>query len=211
MTPVMPSAQQEPRRRNRGVALVGACLCLGSLAAWPCAAWVAPGSRRAVAAGMATALLGAAAGAPEQVRAQETIPGKVSEPGQNEDLQINRFKDPPEVIAQRWEARQAGKTKREDLKNEFRGYFAAFGADEATLDERIAQLDNMAKIIKSERMLPIGITKDDLYKGVKAVKFNLGCVRTKVKEGDCKTLEKAINKLFATLDKTNDLTVVAVR
>mmetsp|Transcript_13857 Transcript_13857/g.44227 ORF Transcript_13857/g.44227 Transcript_13857/m.44227 type:complete len:214 (+) Transcript_13857:100-741(+) len=202
------------QRRPRGMLVMGVCLCAGAALARARTAWVtaAPASsRRAAAAGLAAGVLGAAAGAPQRVHAQEVVLGKVSEPGVNEEFNINKYKDPPEVIAKRWEARQKGKEREEALRTEFRDYFAKFAADDATLDTRLDMLKRMQGMIQQEKMLPIGITKDDVNKGTRAVKFNLGCVRTKVKEGDCKVLDKAINKLFATLDKTQDLTVVVAR
>eukprot|EP00418_Pyrodinium_bahamense_P017699 CAMPEP_0179106154 /NCGR_PEP_ID=MMETSP0796-20121207/49337_1 /TAXON_ID=73915 /ORGANISM="Pyrodinium bahamense, Strain pbaha01" /LENGTH=229 /DNA_ID=CAMNT_0020804163 /DNA_START=54 /DNA_END=743 /DNA_ORIENTATION=- len=222
LAPSVSGLRGEQRHRRRCVAVVGACLCLGAaILARPRIAWVsaaptpaAVASRRAAVAGLATAVLGAAAGTPQQAYAEE-VPGTVSAPGETPQYQfgttMNKYKDPPEVIAKRMEARQKGKEREAALKNEFRGYFSAFAADDASIDSRIENLKSMQNMIQQERMLPIGITRDDLFKGTRAVKFNIGCVRTKVKEGDCKKLEKAIDRLFAALDKTQDLTVLMPR
>mmetsp|Transcript_13820 Transcript_13820/g.31361 ORF Transcript_13820/g.31361 Transcript_13820/m.31361 type:complete len:219 (-) Transcript_13820:73-729(-) len=207
------SLRVEPRRRRGGMVLVGACLCMAACLVRPQAAWVPAAvptgvvSRRSAAAGLATAMFGAVAGGnPQQANAQA-----VSEPGVNEELRIGEFEDPPEVIAKRTEARKAGAARKAAVKEEFRGYFGKFAADDATMEDRLANIKNMQNLIIQEKMIPLGITRKDIFKGTRTVKVNLGCVQSKTKQGECRTLDKAINKLFATMDKVTDLTVVVAR
>mmetsp|Transcript_72518 Transcript_72518/g.168010 ORF Transcript_72518/g.168010 Transcript_72518/m.168010 type:complete len:205 (-) Transcript_72518:79-693(-) len=197
-----------PRMPARRLAISACALGLGALlarAGISSTAWVAGPTvprRAAAAAVFSTVAVLVPAG---NARAQQVYAPSVNEdpnPGEK------RLKDSPEVVKARWEARAKAKVRQQELKEEFRGYFAEFAADGAPMEKRLEMLKTMGDVIKREKMLPIGITRDDLVKGTNTVKFNLGCVRLEVKKGECKKLNKGIDKLFATLEKQQDLTIV---
>merc|ERR1719195_619941 len=198
-----------PRRSHKSIVWAGLCLSLAMLLVSRCcaSAWVPPAAtatRRATAASFAAAVFGVAAD-PQKVWAQD---GRAGMPGENEEMDPGNLKDSDEIVAKRRAARQAGEERRKKVKEQFRDLFAEFAADEADIPTRVEKLAALEKIIKTEKMLPIGITLKDVIEGTQAVKFNLGCVKLKVKQGDCKVLEKGIQKLTVAIEKTKDLSVI---
>merc|ERR1712066_655385 len=134
--------------------------------------------------------------------------GLASTPGVNEEIDFS-LKDSPEVVAARKKARAEAAVRMDEMKKEFRGWFADFAKEDQPLDTRIGLLQQMQGQIVQERMLPIGITRDDVAKGCVAVKRNLGCIKDKVKKDpECKKFEKAILKLLSTIDKVNDRSLI---
>merc|ERR1711972_120487 len=116
---------------------------------------------------------------------------------EEENIDFKAFEDSPEVVAKH--------------KEEFRAVFADFANDQTTIPKKVELLQSMQEMVLAEKMLPLGITRDDIVKGVRSVKFDLGCVKKKIKEGDCKVLEKQYIKLLATIDRVNDRTIVSNR
>merc|ERR1712150_21961 len=196
----MEGKNMRQRRYHSSVVLGTLCFSLAMLLVSRCfaSAWVPPAT---TATSFAAAVLGVATG-PLDAWGQD---GRASMPGENDEMDPASLKDSPEVVEKRRAARIAGEERRAKLKEEFREQFAAFAADEATLEQRVEKLQVLEGIIKKEGMLPIGITMRDVIEGTRAVKFNLGCVKLKVKQGDCKVLEKAITKLIVQIEKTKDL------
>eukprot|EP00401_Gymnodinium_catenatum_P045597 CAMPEP_0117486350 /NCGR_PEP_ID=MMETSP0784-20121206/15431_1 /TAXON_ID=39447 /ORGANISM="" /LENGTH=220 /DNA_ID=CAMNT_0005280957 /DNA_START=20 /DNA_END=679 /DNA_ORIENTATION=+ len=206
MAPLTPASMIGTRRQQSGRALLAvgllACVALRFMAR-PAEAWAgpAPTSRRAAAAVSAASIL-SASGFPPAYAAPASKPGSVRIPGQNDEVDYNIGKDPPEVVKARTEARLKAQVRMAELKETFRGWFTEFSKDGATKEERVEQLEKMTNLVNEEKMLPIGITRQDITKGVRSVKFNLGCVKDKVKKDpECKPIEKAYLKLLNTVDK----------
>eukprot|EP00434_Breviolum_minutum_P008382 symbB.v1.2.007397.t1/scaffold452.1/size203995/10 len=100
----------------------------------------------------------------------------------------------------------------EGIYKEFRGWFAEFAKEGQSVDTRAELLGKMQDVTLKEKMLPIGITREDVVKGVRAVKFNEGCIKDKIrKDPECKKLEKAYQKFLASIDKVYDRSLVTAR
>jgi len=155
---------------------------------------------------LTAATLGSQAGA----ALAEDIPGRaIANPGQNDKVDFKRNRDPPEVVAARREARVKEEKRQSALKEEFRGIFSEFAQEATEQPKRVQLLGQMQGIVIKEQMLPLGITRDDVVRGVRAVKFNSGCVKGAVKKGECKDLERAYMKLLNTIDKVYDRSIVS--
>lgn len=209
---------QPQRRRGTGKAaatvLLAALVCAGALV---CAevgrTWVAPSSaRRSALAGAAAGLLGGAAAHAEERDALAEVPGQVSRPGANPRTAMRKFQDSEEVVAKRIQARKDEEVRQEKLVVEFRELFSGFANDDADLEGRIAYLGKMQQFVLREKALPLSIQRDDVVKGIRTVKFNLGCTGFKAKQPEgCKPLEKAIVKLIAVIEKVYDKGLVQPR
>jgi len=140
----------------------------------------------------------------------EDIPGRaIANPGTNDKVDFKKKQDPPEVVAARKEARVKEEKRQSVLKEEFRGIFAEFAKEETEQPKRVQLLGQMQGIVVKEQMLPLGITRDDVVRGVRAVKYNAGCIKAAVKKGECKDLERAYMKLLNTIDKVYDRSIVS--
>eukprot|EP00448_Togula_jolla_P001323 CAMPEP_0170594712 /NCGR_PEP_ID=MMETSP0224-20130122/14150_1 /TAXON_ID=285029 /ORGANISM="Togula jolla, Strain CCCM 725" /LENGTH=205 /DNA_ID=CAMNT_0010918795 /DNA_START=41 /DNA_END=658 /DNA_ORIENTATION=- len=198
----------ETRRRGRagavlaGAALIGLCVCsLAAVTQSP--AWAAPMDRRAA----VTAALVAPLVFSSEAHAQQAVL-----PGAEDDLESSAFgADPPEVVEARKKARAEGKKKQAEAKEKFRALFADFAGEDKSVPARIELLGKMQDMVLQDAMLPIGISREDIVKGVRAVKFNIGCTKMSVKQGECKQLEKAYMKLLGTVDKVNDRQIISGR
>ncbi|CAK9105210.1 unnamed protein product [Durusdinium trenchii] len=170
-------------------------------------AWLLPTSRRAAAA---TIVAGFAAPA----LAQDAEVGRAG-PAGSVVTGVDDFKtlaDSPEVVAARREWRAKEEKRQEGIYKQFRQWFTEFAQDGQTVDARAELLGKMQEVTLKEKMLPIGITRDDVVKGVRAVKFNEGCIKDKIrKDPECKKLEKAYQKFLASIDKVYDRSLVTAR
>lgn len=162
-------------------------------------------SRRAIVAGCGSAvaaLLGGAAS--HEASALDSLdirPGSVRPSGTTENIDYEDGADPPEVVAKRWAARVEGEKKRKEVKEKFRVVFGEFAAEGVPMEDRIAKMQELSKIVVEEKRLPIGITREDVVAGVRSVKYELGCVKLEQRKGDCKKLELAFNKFMNVIDK----------
>jgi len=184
---------------------VSLCLCLAVClrAMVPAAAWAigSGSSRRAV---VAAALLGGAGLAADSASAASK-PGQVRPPGENEDVDYLAGQDSEEIKEGRAKARIDEEKRQVVIKEKFRNIFAEFAGDGTTPARRAELLQEQIAFVNAEGNLPLGITRDDIVKGVRAVKFNIGCVKDKVKKDpDCKPIEKGYFKLLNAIDKANE-------
>eukprot|EP00931_Biecheleriopsis_adriatica_P041647 TRINITY_DN23785_c0_g1_i2.p1 TRINITY_DN23785_c0_g1~~TRINITY_DN23785_c0_g1_i2.p1 ORF type:complete len:235 (+),score=71.12 TRINITY_DN23785_c0_g1_i2:76-705(+) len=207
-------ATQERRRQPRRATLLAGLglVSIGSLAlGLGSEAWAAPAtSRRSAAAAGAAAFFGAL---PQAALAQEREAFIKAGPAgdANPELDVSQFKLPADVVAKNLADREKEALRQERLKEEFRGIFTEFAQAGQTLDRRLELMEQMGSMTLKEKMLPLGITREDVVKGVRAVKFNEGCIKGAVKKGDCKTLEKGYMKLLANIDKVYDQSLVTAR
>ncbi|CAJ1409678.1 unnamed protein product [Effrenium voratum] len=203
-------APQRPRSQDLGrralLLVAGGAFCLASEQAW-----LAP-SRRAAAAAVvagfaqpALAQGGSVFGDFDGIKA-----GPAGDIGPGAD--VKTYADSPEVVAKR-NAWREQETKRQDqVYQQFRGIFADFAKDGTDVDTRVELLEKMKEITLKEKMLPIGITREDVVKGIRAVKFNEGCIKDKVKKiPECKKLEKGYQRFLAAIDKVYDRSLVTAR
>lgn len=131
----------------------------------PQLAWLAP-SRRAAAGVLATAIM-----APLQAHA-EKVPQAGLAGGAN-DLDLNAVMKSAKTNAQMREenAKKALiQLKQEDDLKQFRDWFTVFAKEDTPGAERVELLGKMSGMVDKDRMLPLGITKQDVLKGVSAVK-----------------------------------------
>ncbi|CAK0902387.1 unnamed protein product [Prorocentrum cordatum] len=192
-------------QRGRGRApLLGLLLCACAAVAAPSAAWAGPAaSRRSAAAAGLVAALGTAVSNPSPVRAI----GTENDPDLSISLKRNKLTE--EQLRQR-EAERAAEAERQDkLLKTFRGWFSKLANEESTTDTRVEQLTLMKNSVIAEKALPNGITREDIVKGIRNVKYNIGCTRDKPKKDpDCKAVEKGYMQLLATIDKTYDRNII---
>jgi hypothetical protein len=198
------TAKTSQRGRGRCAPLLGLLLCTCAAVTAPSAAWAGPAaSRRSAAATGLVAAFGAAVSNPSPVSAYGT------ENDPDLSISLKRSKLTEEQLQKRAAERQAEKDRQDKLLNEFRGYFAAFGNEESDTDTRVDQLALMTNSVVKEKSLPEGITREDVVKGIRNVKFNIGCTRDKPKKDpDCKKIEKGYMKLLATIDKAYDRNII---
>ncbi|CAE8698436.1 unnamed protein product [Polarella glacialis] len=197
---------QERRSRRGGIAMLAGLALVSAVALSPlAAAFASPSSasRRSLGAAAVAAVL-------TFVKPQEALAQSANIA--SKDLDVEGFQDPPEVVEARTKALALERIRQDELYKEFRGWFAEFAKDGQTFDLRVELLTRMQKQILAERTLPQGVTRTDVVKGVKAVKFNIGCIKAKTKsDEDCKRLEKAFNKMLAAIDKVYDRSLVSAR
>eukprot|EP00441_Pelagodinium_beii_P045971 CAMPEP_0197625176 /NCGR_PEP_ID=MMETSP1338-20131121/4610_1 /TAXON_ID=43686 ORGANISM="Pelagodinium beii, Strain RCC1491" /NCGR_SAMPLE_ID=MMETSP1338 /ASSEMBLY_ACC=CAM_ASM_000754 /LENGTH=199 /DNA_ID=CAMNT_0043195507 /DNA_START=60 /DNA_END=659 /DNA_ORIENTATION=+ len=190
------AAGSKERRQGR---VLMACLALLAVIA-PQTAYLAPSRRAAAGALVATVM------APWEAQA-ERIPQAGPAGGANdpdaETLRRATKMSEAEMEAQQTEIALQQLKMEDDLK-QFRDYFSQFAAEKVEIADRVGMLAKMTEMVKKDRTLPLGISREDVVKGVQAVKFNIGCVKMEVKNGECKLLEKAILKLIAMIDKVNE-------
>eukprot|EP00933_Yihiella_yeosuensis_P050890 TRINITY_DN48695_c0_g1_i1.p1 TRINITY_DN48695_c0_g1~~TRINITY_DN48695_c0_g1_i1.p1 ORF type:complete len:213 (-),score=42.76 TRINITY_DN48695_c0_g1_i1:207-845(-) len=205
------ASQNQERRGRRGLMTLASVSLLAVLVCGPfeaaCRAWVPstgtqasqPSRREAAAAAVAAALFGGSL-MPEAAHAGEF----------NQDVTDNPFEqqDSPELVARRKEETERDEKRMELFYNDFREQFATFAADETPIPQKVEILDALNKRTLAEKMLPRTISRDDVVKGVRAIKFNSGCTKAAVKEGDCKKFEKAYMRLLAAIDKVNDKNII---
>eukprot|EP00440_Ansanella_granifera_P016494 gb/GFBE01017922.1/.p1 GENE.gb/GFBE01017922.1/~~gb/GFBE01017922.1/.p1 ORF type:complete len:215 (+),score=72.00 gb/GFBE01017922.1/:1-645(+) len=214
MAAVKSARVQERRQRRNGMALLAGLGLVGlSALTFGGEAWAVPGasSRRSAAAALAAAVLGAS-----QVQDARAAPDgftpRAGPAGEAVDVDdVRAYQDSAEVVAKRNEFRKTEGARQEALKEQFRQWFTEFAAEGQNLDRRVELLKQMQDMTLKEKMLPIGITREDVVKGVRAVKYNEGCIKAEVKKGDCKTLEKAYMKLLSSIDKVYDRSLVVAR
>mmetsp|Transcript_47713 Transcript_47713/g.75972 ORF Transcript_47713/g.75972 Transcript_47713/m.75972 type:complete len:203 (+) Transcript_47713:66-674(+) len=170
-------------------------------------AWLVPTSRRAAAA---TIVAGFAAPALAQdIEVGRAGPAGSAVPGVDD---MKSLADSPEVVAARQAWREKESKRQEGIYKEFRSWFAEFAKEGQSVDTRAELLGKMQDVTLKEKMLPIGITREDVVKGVRAVKFNEGCIKDKIrKDPECKKLEKAYQKFLASIDKVYDRSLVTAR
>lgn len=194
---VVPQQGQDRQRRRSGSAALAILGLLGLSALSDGAAWVSQFSRRSVLGGALASGIFAA----QDARAQD-----------NEEIRaMKRMADPPEVVAKRNALMEKESARLQVVKAEFKEKFKELAAEETPLESRVELLGKIQVIVEKERGLPEGITRNDVVKGVRAVKYNIGCVKTSVKQGECKTLEKAYMKLMAGIDKVSEKGIVQPR
>jgi len=193
----MTHGQDRQRRRQRSAVLtVLGLFCLAALG--NVAAWVPQFSRRsALGAALASSIFAA-----QDAHAQDA----------DELKRMRRLSDPPEVVAAREAKLEKEAARLEVVAAEFKNTFKTLAAEETEIEQRVEALGKLKEIVEKERKLPEGITRDDVVKGVRAVKFNIGCVKDKVKKDkDCKSVEKGYMKLMAGIDNVSGKGIVGVR
>eukprot|EP00490_Sorites_sp_Unknown_P013563 CAMPEP_0114643374 /NCGR_PEP_ID=MMETSP0191-20121206/3347_1 /TAXON_ID=126664 /ORGANISM="Sorites sp." /LENGTH=226 /DNA_ID=CAMNT_0001855659 /DNA_START=56 /DNA_END=733 /DNA_ORIENTATION=- len=167
-------------------------------------AWLAPTSRRA-----AAATIVAGFGAPaiaQEAEVGRAGPAGSAIPGVDD---MKSLADSAEVVAARQAWREKESKRQEEIYKEFRGWFTEFAKEGQSVETRAELLQKMQDVTLKEKMLPIGITREDVVKGVRAVKFNEGCIKDKIrKDPECKKLEKAYQKFLASIDKVYDRSLV---
>jgi len=190
------------RGRGRGAPLLGLLLCACAAVTAPSAAWAGPAaSRRSAAATGLVVAFGAAVSNPSLVSAVENDPDL--------SISLKRSKLSEEKLKQRATERQAEADRQDKLLTTFRGWFSKLGNEESSAETRVEQLTLMKDSVVQEKSLPNGITREDVVKGIRNVKFNIGCTRDKPKKDpDCKAIEKGYMKLLATIDKTYDRNII---
>jgi len=188
---------QDRQRRSPSSTALALLGLLGLAALSHGAAWVSQFSRRSVLGGALASGIFAA----QDAHAQES----------DEVKRMRRLSDPPEVVAKREAFLEKESARLEVVKAEFKETFKGMAAEEQPVDDRVALFAKLQGIVEKERRLPEGITRNDVVKGVRALKYNIGCVKTTVKEGDCKKVEKAYMKLMAGIDKVSDKGIVQPR
>jgi len=205
-----PAKRTQERSRFGGrVVVVGLGLCLGSWATGSAFAGPLASRREAAAAGMIAVLGGMSAPARA---AGEFRPGTASEPGVNEEAFDYNAKDSEETVAKRKAARDAAAAKEVEATKKFRTLFTDFASDSIDASKRASLLDQMKTQVIEDKRLPLGITRDDVVKGVRAVKYNIGCIKDKPKKDqDCKVIEKSYMKLLAGIDKVYDRSLLSAR
>mmetsp|Transcript_116547 Transcript_116547/g.163876 ORF Transcript_116547/g.163876 Transcript_116547/m.163876 type:complete len:208 (+) Transcript_116547:56-679(+) len=201
--------RKEARASRRSVFILAALGCLG-LAAHQ--AFIAPQPTRRVAAAAAVAsLLGSA-----PVFAQDFGEGMAKAGPQGDAIMgienIKELADSPELMEKKRQWREKESARQEKIYQDFRGWFAEFAQEGTDVDKRVELLGKMQEVTLQEKMLPININKQDVVKGVRAVKFNEGCIKDKPKKDPtCKKLEKAYQKFLAAIDKVYDQAIVKAR
>lgn len=170
-------------------------------------AWLVSTSRRAAAA---TIVAGFAAPALAQdIEVGRAGPAGSAVPGVDD---MKSLADSPEVVAARQAWREKETKRQEEIYKQFRSWFTEFAKEGQSVDTRAELLGKMQDVTLKEKMLPIGITREDVVKGVRAVKFNEGCIKDKIrKDPECKKLEKAYQKFLASIDKVYDRSLVTAR
>jgi len=198
------AAATAKRGRGRGAPLLGLLLCACAAVTAPSAAWAGPAaSRRSAAATGLVVAFGAAVSNPSLVSAIGT------ENDPDLSISLKRSKLSEEKLRQRAEERQAEADRQDKLLTTFRGWFSTLGNEESSAETRVKQLTLMSDSVVQEKALPNGITREDIVKGIRNVKFNIGCTRDKPKKDpDCKAIEKGYMKLLATIDKTYDRNII---
>lgn len=200
-----PTRTQERSRLGSRVVVVGLGLCLGSWATGAAFAGPVASRREAAAAGMIAVLGGMAPAAYGEFR-----PGTASEPGVNEEAFDYDAKDSEELVGKRKAARDAAKAREAEETKKFRAIFSEFASDNVEATKRASLLDAMKAQVIEDRRLPLEITRDDVVKGVRAVKYNIGCIKDKPKKDqDCKVIEKSYMKLLAGIDKVSDRSLLS--
>lgn len=187
---------RQPRRQRSAVLTVLGLLCLAALG--NVTAWVPQFSRRsALGAALASSIFAA-----QDAHAQDA----------DELKRMRRLSDPPEVVAAREAKLEKEAARLEIVKTDFRNTFKELAAEDTEVEKRVEALGKLKELVEKERRLPEGITRDDIVKGVRAVKFNIGCVKDKVKKDkDCKSVEKAYMRLMAGIDKVSEKGIVTPR
>lgn len=193
---VVPQGQDWQRRRPSSTALALLGL-LGLAALSDGAAWVSQFSRRSVLGGALASGIFAA----QDAHAQDA----------EEVKRMRRLSDPPEVVAKREAFLEKEAARLEVVKQDFKETFKGLAAEDASIETRVELMGKLQGLVEQERRLPEGITRNDVVKGIRAVKYNIGCVKTSVKQGDCKQIEKAYMKLIAGIDKVSDKGIVQPR
>uniref|UniRef100_A0A7S2PA62 Uncharacterized protein n=1 Tax=Zooxanthella nutricula TaxID=1333877 RepID=A0A7S2PA62_9DINO len=159
--------------------------------------------------GVAGALLGT--GAAPEAWALESRPGVASVDADDDVEQVKAQKMSPEQVAKMKAKREAFDKKSAEDLNQFREWFTVFANDDTPIPSKIELMGKMQDMVKRDRMLPLGITRGDIVKGVRSVKAASGCVKRKTKEGECKDLEKGYQKLLGQIDKVSDRQLVQNR
>mmetsp|Transcript_147253 Transcript_147253/g.472980 ORF Transcript_147253/g.472980 Transcript_147253/m.472980 type:complete len:212 (+) Transcript_147253:67-702(+) len=199
------------QKRSRSVVGVGTCVLLVAAAtswlfapaseAFASSGVSADASRRTVAAGLVAGLFGVSP-------AMAAIPGQVNAVGDDESADVRIGRDSEEDYKKRRIASIEFEKNMEAKRVLFRGMFTKFAGNETSLPDKAQILGSMKEIVLADRGLPIGITRDDVVKGVRAVKFNNKCTKRAVKEGECKILEKSYVKLLASIDQVTDRSLI---
>jgi hypothetical protein len=193
-----------PGRPVLAVVALSVCICVGLLNTSG-AGWVTPGTTNTRRAAASSLFLGLFGGAAAPAVAKQYRPGQVRPPGEDEAMDYSEGSEPPEVVEELKKARVAGEIRRKEQFGKFREWFSEFAKEDQDKEVRLELLGKMQKLVTEDKMLPIGITRQDFVKGVRAVKFNVGCIKDKVKKDpDCKALEKAYMKVLNAVDKETE-------
>mmetsp|Transcript_52259 Transcript_52259/g.122034 ORF Transcript_52259/g.122034 Transcript_52259/m.122034 type:complete len:205 (-) Transcript_52259:121-735(-) len=197
---------KEPRGGRRSVFLLAGLCALGFAANQ---AFVpVPQSRRSAATAAVAGLLYSAPAFAQEESYKAGPQGDAIVGVEN----IKELADSKEVMEQKRIVREREQKRQEEVYQTFRGWFAEFAQEGQDVDRRVELLDKMKEVTLKEKMLPIGINRQDVVKGVRAVKFNEGCIKDKPKKDPtCKKLEKGYQKFLAAIDKVYDKSIVTAR
>mmetsp|Transcript_114754 Transcript_114754/g.161146 ORF Transcript_114754/g.161146 Transcript_114754/m.161146 type:complete len:204 (-) Transcript_114754:62-673(-) len=202
------AGQRLQMQERRGWVLLLAALAYVSASTFG-EAWLIPTSRRAAASAIVAGLVGTAPALAQEAEVGRAGPAGSAVPGVDD---MKSLADSAEVVAARQAWRAKEEKRQEGIYKEFRGWFAEFAKEGQSVDTRAELLGKMQDVTLKEKMLPIGITREDVVKGVRAVKFNEGCIKDKIrKDPECKKLEKAYQKFLASIDKVYDRSLVTAR
>ncbi|CAK0894732.1 unnamed protein product, partial [Prorocentrum cordatum] len=124
-------------------------------------------------------------------------------------ISLKRSKLTEEQLKKREDERRAEAERQDKLLQTFRGWFSKLANEESTTEVRVEQLTLMKDSVVAEKALPNGITREDIVKGIRNIKYNIGCIKDKPKKDpDCKAVEKGYMQLLATIDKTYDRNII---